>query len=170
MSDQRTQGTDLQQPDLIDRLIATFDSLAAGLGLGRADRHQLARRRRDAESAAIAAVDEDEPRALDADFRARSRRLRIALGSAGAPAAAPSRTPSETDDLATALAAHRDTVATAVRDLPPPARSRLASPLLHLSAVRLLGPDRDAEARAYLFWERTLEGLLRSPPRDGADS
>jgi thiopeptide-type bacteriocin biosynthesis protein len=169
--DERTQRPDLQRldlqgPDLIDRLIAAFDSLATGLGLGRADRHQLARRRRDAEAAALAAVDEDEPRALDVDFRARSPRLRMALGTA--PASSPA--PSETDDLATVLTAHRDQVAAAVRDLSLAARCRLAPPLLHLSAVRLLGPDRDAEARAYLFWERTLEGLLRSPPRDDSNS
>ena len=33
----------------------------------------------------------------------------------------------------------------------------------HLCAVRLAGADRGAEARAYFLWERTLEGLVRSP-------
>jgi hypothetical protein len=34
--------------------------------------------------------------------------------------------------------------------------------LLHLSAVRLVGPDPDAERLGYTFWERTLEGLRKT--------
>ncbi len=60
-------------------LVATFDALATGLGFGMRERHALARGRRDAESAALDDIDAAEPRALDADFRARARRLRAVL-------------------------------------------------------------------------------------------
>lgn len=139
----------------IDLLVATFDSLAAGLGFGMRERHALARRRRDAESAALDDIDAAEPRALDADFRARGRRLRAVLS--WPPEVAPS------DPELRRIAAHRARVAAAVGDLTDDVRARLAPPLLHLGAVRLAGADRSAEARAYFLWERTLEGLIRSP-------
>jgi hypothetical protein len=53
-------------------------------------------------------------------------------------------------------------VARATRGLERAVRVGLAPPLLHLCCVRLAGPDRDLEVAAYTFWERTLEGLLRS--------
>jgi hypothetical protein len=34
--------------------------------------------------------------------------------------------------------------------------------LLHLSSVRLIGPDPDGERLGYTFWERTLEGLRKT--------
>jgi len=37
--------------------------------------------------------------------------------------------------------------------------------LLHLSAVRHLGADRDGERLAYTFWERTLQGLRKPAGR-----
>ena len=49
----------------------------------------------------------------------------------------------------------------ALAGLAPEARNRILPPLLHLDAVRLLGPDRDAEFRAYTYWERTLDSLER---------
>src|SRR4029079_2615624 len=63
----------LDRGDPIDELVAVFDSLAAGLGLSRAERRELARRRRDAEAeAAWAAPDSDDARRVrDADFRSR---------------------------------------------------------------------------------------------------
>ncbi len=142
--------------DLLDLLVAAFDALATGLGFALSVRHAIARRRRDAATATLAAIEASEPRALDADFRARARRLRALLGApSGAGAAEP---------IARRIAAHRVHVAAAVADLPEATRARLTAPLLHLGAVRLAGADRDAEARAYLLWERTLEGLARSPP------
>lgn len=142
--------------DAIDLVVATFDSLAAGLGFGMRERHALARRRRGAESAALDDIDAAEPRALDADFRARARRLRAMLS--WPPEVAPS------DPELRRIAAYRARVAAAVGDLTDDVRARLAPPLLHLLAVRLAGVDRSAEARAYFLWERTLEGLVRSPP------
>jgi hypothetical protein len=39
----------------------------------------------------------------------------------------------------------------------PPVDEKLLPALLHLSVVRL---DPSAEARAYYFWERALDGLM----------
>jgi hypothetical protein len=64
------------------------------------------------------------------------------------------------------IASYRVHVAAAVGELTEVVRARLAAPLLHLCAVRLAGADRGAEARAYLLWERTLEGLVRNPPAE----
>ncbi len=152
------------RPDLVDRLVVAFDSLAAGLGLALPARHDLARRRRHAEAeAATDPGDGDrvgnshrDRRAIDGDFRARAPGLRAALSA-----------PAADDRIAQRLAAHRAQVSAAVEAIDDDARARIAAPLLHLGAVRLLGADRAAEARAYLFWERTLEGLLRSPPLPG---
>jgi thiopeptide-type bacteriocin biosynthesis protein len=139
--------------DLLDDLVAVFDSLTAGLGLSRTQRRDLARRLRHAEAALATPEDDDQRRARDADFRTRGPRLRVLLG-APPPARA----------LTQLLAAHREAVIECTGALAEPIRERLAPPLLHLAAVRLCGADRDAEARAYRLWERTLEGLLRSPP------
>ncbi len=150
-----TEGRDDRRRDAIELVVATFDALLAGLGFGVRERHELARRRRDAESAALDDIDAAEPRALDADFRARARRLRAVLSSG--PETAPP------DPELRRIAAHRARVAAAVGDLTDEVRARLAPPLLHLTAVRIAGTDRGAEARAYFLWERTLEGLVRSP-------
>ncbi|HXI55563.1 MAG TPA: hypothetical protein VNO55_05865, partial [Polyangia bacterium] len=88
---------------------------------------------------------------LDADFRARARHLRAALASPGGR-----------------FVAHRDRVAAAVAPLAPDLRRQLLPTLLHLAAVRLAGPHRDPEARATIFWERTLDGLLSSARRDAS--
>ena len=145
--------------DLTDQLVAVFDSLAAGLGLPRAERRELARRRRDAE-ATWAAPDQrdDQRRARDADFRARAPGLRALLGA-----------PPPGSGVTQLLAAHREGVAEVAGALDADACRRLLAPLLHLTAVRLTGTDRDSEARAYELWERTLEGLLRSPPPASPD-
>jgi thiopeptide-type bacteriocin biosynthesis protein len=148
-------SSDDRRLDPIDQLVATFDRLAAGLGFELRERHQLARGRRAAESAALDALTAAEPRALDADFRARSRKLRAVLGSL--------RDAESPEPDLRRIASYRVHVAAAVGELAEPVRARLAPPLLHLCAVRLAGADRGAEARAYFLWERTLEGLVRSP-------
>ena len=51
------------------------------------------------------------------------------------------------------------------RAFPPPSASRSSRPLLHLLTVRLMGPDRSAERRAYDLWARTLDSLDRHQPR-----
>jgi hypothetical protein len=46
----------------------------------------------------------------------------------------------------------------------PSARRALLLPtVLHLSSVRLGGPNPDAERLGYTFWQRALEGLRRAP-------
>jgi thiopeptide-type bacteriocin biosynthesis protein len=137
-----------EAPDRVDLLVMAFDALAGALGLPADERRALARRRRAALEALLSAPDAEERRALDTELRARARGLRAALG--GAPPA----------DLAGALERHRGRVAAAAAPLDAAARARLAPLLLHLDAVRLAGPHRALEARAYVFWERTLEGLL----------
>jgi thiopeptide-type bacteriocin biosynthesis protein len=154
-------SADRRRLDTIDQLVAAFDGLTLALGLGLRERHELARGRRAAASATLDALDAAEPRALDAEFRARARRLRAVLG-------APLEGDAPEEDLRR-IASYRVHVAAAVGELAEAVRVRLARPLLHLCAVRLAGVDRGAEARAYLLWERTLEGLLRSPSTETRD-
>jgi thiopeptide-type bacteriocin biosynthesis protein len=50
-----------------------------------------------------------------------------------------------------------------------PAIEGVLPALLHVNAVRMLGPDRVGELQAYTFWERTLESLAQHPTGPGAD-
>jgi thiopeptide-type bacteriocin biosynthesis protein len=144
-------ASDPQAPDRVEQLVRSLDALARGLGLELPARHALARARRDAEER-LAGIG-DERRDDDArQFRSRARVLRARLGETARGAGA------------RALQAHTAHVARATKKLTPEARAALAPALLHLACVRLAGPDRDLERRAYTFWERTLEGLLRSRP------
>ena len=120
-------------------------SAARGLGLDLAGRHAAAKERRRAAEAA-AGIDGEARRAADTAFRAAGRGLRAAL----------------TGEPAGPFADHRARVAAAAAPLPAASRERLLPTLLHLAAVRLLGPDRDAERLALTFWERVLEGLRRA--------
>ena len=141
--------------DPVVLFVRACDALASGLGLDLDARHALAIERRRAAEASAELFDEDRARA-DAGFRSAGRMLRAALlaDAGGDPA-------SSTDPHAPALAAHRARAAHAARDLAPDARARLLPTLLHLSAVRCLGPYPDRERLAYTFWERTLAGLRR---------
>jgi lantibiotic biosynthesis protein len=152
--------------DRICLLVRALDALAAGLGLDADARHALAGDRRHAAETSAALDDADRARA-DGAFRGVGRGLRAALAADGDPGTDP-------NDVAGKLAAHRARTAHAARALPPDARIRLARTLLHLTSVRHLGPDPDAERLAYTFWERTLQGLrkpqgLRRPAGDGKD-
>jgi thiopeptide-type bacteriocin biosynthesis protein len=120
------------------------DALARGLGLDLAARHAVAKERRRAAEAA--GIDDQDRRAADAAFRIAGRGLRAALS--GEPAGP--------------FADHRARVAAAAAALPPARREHLLPSLLHLAAVRLFGPDRDAERLTLTFWERVLEGLRRA--------
>ncbi len=133
--------------DRIAALPLLFDALARGLGLDLAARHAVGvERRRAAE--AWTRLDADARKESDAAFRHHARTLRAALNATPAP-----------------LADHAARAAAAVGHLTENDRVRLSSilpTLLHLSAVRLIGPDPDAERLGYTLWERTLEGLRRS--------
>src|SRR5262249_2654167 len=121
----------------------SYDALATGAGLDLAARAALARRRRDAFG-----IGREPGDALARDFRADKPRLRRWLAHPPPP-----------------FVPYATTVARALTDLPISRRESLLAPLLHLAAVRLAGPDRDAEAEAIYLWERTLESLLRHAER-----
>ena len=142
-------------------LVRALNTLAAGLGLDLDARHRAAAARRRAAEAA-AALDHDDRARADAAFRRAGRGLRAALAGDGDAASDP-------NGIAGKLAAHRARTAHAARGLTADARVRLLPTLLHLTAVRHIGADRDGERLAYTFWERTLHGLRkpsgRSPDR-----
>ena len=148
-SDSEAVSALLADPELdrVPALPVLFDALARGLGLDLATRHALGRERRRA-AEAWTRIDAEERKDSDALFRHHARSLRSALG------AAPSANP--------LLADHEARVAAVASSLTETDRARLLPTLLHLSAVRLIGPDPEAERLGYTFWERTLEGLRRS--------
>ena len=151
-SDSEAVSALLADPELdrIPSLPLLFDALARGLGLDMAARHALGRERRRA-AEAWTGLDAEARKESDAVFRHHARTLRAALGAP--PASNP------------LLAHHEARVAAAAGALTEIDRARLLSTLptlLHLSAVRLIGPDPDAERLGYTFWERTLEGLRKS--------
>jgi len=130
-------------------LIGAHDAVARAAGLDAVRRRALAQQRR---AAHAADVDEDFATALAAGFRRARPALRAVLGRA------------EGGPLAGLLSSFERLAAAALGGLEPAARMRLLPALLHLDAVRLLGPDRDAEIRAYTYWERALESLDRHSP------
>ncbi len=140
-------GDEGSDDDRMLALVRSLDALARGLGLDLEARRHVARARRVAEAGADDARD-----ARDAEFRARARALRAALGDTTAR-----------DGAARALRAHVARTTRATKALRPEARAALAPALLHLACVRLGGPERALEHRAYTLWERTLEGLARAP-------
>jgi thiopeptide-type bacteriocin biosynthesis protein len=132
-------------------LVRALDALARGLGMDATERHALARGRRRAGERS-ADLDPEARAARDRAFRALGRGLRAALSGRAA----------DRDAAARALDAHAARTARAIRRLAREQRAALAPALLHLACVRLAGPDREVELDAYTFWERALEGLLRS--------
>jgi thiopeptide-type bacteriocin biosynthesis protein len=130
--------------DRITVLPLLHDALARGLGLDLPARHGLARARRHA-AEGWTGVDPEARREGDAAFRRHGRALRSALVQP-----------------APLFARHEAQVAAAASGLTESARARLSPTLLHLEAVRLCGPDPDAERLGYTFWERALEGLRKT--------
>jgi len=125
-------------------VIGLHDTLARAAGLDAGQRRALARQRRDAHADH---VDEEFASALAAAFRGARPALRAVLGGGG--------------PLSELLAPYYRAARVALADLAPERRAAILPALMHLDAVRLMGPDRDAEIRAYTFWERTLESLER---------
>jgi len=161
------------QEDRTLSLVRLFDAFATGWGWEIEEREALARRRREAESkaergeqhafaAAGAPGTGDRPdvesraaqKERDQLFRRVRGRLRAWLGASSG----------EARDALTATLRRliRDT-REATRGLSRESAEALLPPLLHLFAVRVAGADRGAELTAYVLWERTLEGLRRSP-------
>jgi thiopeptide-type bacteriocin biosynthesis protein len=124
--------------DVTAPLVGSFDALAAGLGLGREARHALSLRRRAANADQL-----PDARALAAEYRRRQAPLMALLA----------------DERRAPYAEHRARLAAIA--LPAGRAEAILPALLHLAAVRLAGVDPVEEARAYYFWERALEGLLR---------
>jgi len=127
-------------------LIGGYDALAQAAGLDAGRRRALARQRRDAHAAD---VDDDFAGALASAFRRALPALRSVLGG------------EEGGPLSGLLAPYQRDAEAALTKLAPERRGAVLPALMHLDAVRLLGPDRDAEIRAYTFWERALESLER---------
>jgi thiopeptide-type bacteriocin biosynthesis protein len=137
---------------LVEHLVATFDALAAALGLTLSDRAALSTARAVTYASELAALRDEEGRDLvAAEFRARQAQLRARLEAA--PAARDVRYAHE--------------IAAAAAPLSASQRRTLLPSLLHLSAVRLMGSDRLLEIRALALWQRALAGRLaraRRPP------
>ncbi|HEY4394128.1 MAG TPA: thiopeptide-type bacteriocin biosynthesis protein [Polyangia bacterium] len=136
----------LDDPEL-DRVAVLphlFDALARGFGLDLPARHALGRERRRA-AEAWTRLDAEARKESDAAFRHQARPLRAALGGTPPP-----------------LPHHEAQVADAARCLTRTDPAQLLPTLLHLSSVRLIGPDPDGERLGYTFWERTLEGLRKT--------
>lgn len=122
-------------------VVRAYDALAAGLGLDAAARRSLAQRRRAASQAAGLLPDDEW---LRREYRRLSRPLASALSR------------SQPDVLFDALTSYED----CVRAVASPALIPSLPAQLHMQAVRLLGLDPQAEAAAYVFWDRILESLL----------
>jgi thiopeptide-type bacteriocin biosynthesis protein len=145
----RDHRNDLESPALrLSCLVAAFDSLARGLGLDAEERIATAQRRGHAHASDL---DVEAARELGRSYRSLAQPLRRFLSGA---------LPSQ---LAAALGAYRERVQEAAAPLDEQARAQIVAPLLHLTAVRLVGLDRFAEIRGYALWARALESLARHP-------
>jgi thiopeptide-type bacteriocin biosynthesis protein len=145
----REHHDDLESPALrLLCLVAAFESLARGLGLDAEARRALAQRRAHAHSFDL---DVEATRELGRSYRSVAQPLRRFLSGALPP------------ELASALGAYRERVQEATAPLDDKARAQILAPLLHLTAVRLVGLDRFAEIRGYALWARALESLARHP-------
>jgi hypothetical protein len=131
-------------------LVSAFDTLARGLGLDDRARRELAQRRYDAHASDMEA---DAAREHGRAFRTVGPQVRNFLGGV-----VPSRIAAALDDYRA-----RAAQSVAAARLDADACRRLLAPLLHLSAVRLLGTDRPGEIRGYAFWSRALDSLARHP-------
>ncbi|HMC94426.1 MAG TPA: lantibiotic dehydratase C-terminal domain-containing protein, partial [Polyangia bacterium] len=145
----RDHRDDLESPALrLLCLVAAFDSLARGLGLDTEARRAMAQRRGHAHASDL---DVEAARELGRSYRSIAQPLRRFLSGALPP------------QLAAALGAYRKRAQEAATPLDEKARALILAPLLHLTAVRLVGLDRFDEIRGYALWARALESLARHP-------
>jgi len=145
-----TTGALGSDPEPVDLVVQSFDTLASAFGLGEEARRELARSRRAAHHGLVREED------LAAEYRRRQRGLMATLSGRA-----------EDDGANRPFAAHAARVASLEGELPRALRAATLPALLHLTAVRVAGLHRDVEARAYVFWERALEGLMRSRTSPG---
>jgi hypothetical protein len=145
------RSRDLALDERVPCLVAAYDLLGAAFGLAPRERRAYAARRRAATNRALESELDAE---LDRELRVYRPWLRIVVSGAHAASANDG-----------GLGRYASRVADAAAGLTPEGRVQLLQTLLHLDAVRMFGPDRAAELRAYTFWERTLESLERHPER-----
>ena len=140
-------------------LVAAFDRLARAFGLD-VTRHWWPPSRGPEAHADVMTAD------LEAELSRELRACRPALRSllAGDEADTSANTADESS-AGVALARYAEVARKALAAISDPQRERLLPALLHLDAVRLLGPDRLAELRAYVLWERGLESLWHHPAK-----
>ncbi|HEY8924695.1 MAG TPA: thiopeptide-type bacteriocin biosynthesis protein, partial [Polyangia bacterium] len=139
-------------------LVAGFDRLARAFGLDGDQRRRLAARRRAAHGDLMTA---DLDAELSRELRACRPALRALLAS-GDSERSPGDTAESEAQAALRLYARRARRAVAALS-GPELDEQILPALLHLDAVRLLGPDRLGEIRAYTLWERGLESLAHHP-------
>lgn len=139
-------------------LVATFDRLGQAFCLDLAARRSWAGRRREAHAADVGPE-------LDRQLARELRALRPALRAALAPRLGGPDGAGGGDAGDAALDRYERTARRAASHIAPATRARILPALLHLDAVRMLGPDPLGEIRAYTFWERTLESLAHHPAR-----
>jgi hypothetical protein len=159
-------------------LVSAFDALAEGLGLDPRLRRALAARRRRALLEALAPEERDgraapagemsEPESevrsgWSKAFRLLKPRLRRMVSRAHATAHGRALREYARSVSETAAAARR--LAVGGGKAGAPWDETMLAALLHVNAVRLLGPDRRSELAAYTLWERTLESLAHHPHR-----
>jgi len=144
-------------------LVAAFDRLARAFGLDDDQRRRLAARRRAAHADLMTAELETD---LSRELRACRPALRSLLAGGETGGSPDSPDLPEANDAEAALGVYARVARRAVAAISSPQRDdQLLPALLHLDAVRLLGPDRLAELRAYTLWERGLESLAHHPVR-----
>jgi hypothetical protein len=159
-------------------LVSAFDALAEGLGLDPRLRRALAARRRRALLAAVAPEErlgraaaqgelseaESEVRSgWSKAFRLLKPRLRRMVSRAHTTAHGRALRQYARSVSETAEAARRLAIAGGAPG--GPWEEAVLAALLHVNAVRLLGPDRRSELAAYTLWDRTLESLAHHPHR-----
>jgi lantibiotic biosynthesis protein len=138
--------------DRVSLVVRAADILASGLGLDLPARQQLARRNRDACTAA-GLLDEDSAKL---EHRQRSRSLSAWLAGAQSDVFTPGLVTLQKAARAVAVSLDADDRATLQERLPA---------LLHMQAVRLAGVDASSEALANYLWQRVLESLAARTSR-----
>jgi hypothetical protein len=173
-------------------LLTGLEALALGIGLDLESRRALAARRRSALLRAFFDPRDGEPattaragwpkafRALKPLLRARVAAVAQAFpkptSKPRATARGTSRSKTQRTDSAAEPSPSRSLLAYAgkIAKILPKAKKpghlpatlaieRVLPALLHVNAVRTLGPDPVGELQAYTFWERTLESLAQHP-------
>ncbi|MGB8299202.1 MAG: thiopeptide-type bacteriocin biosynthesis protein [Polyangia bacterium] len=142
------------QADRVALAVRAADAMASGMGLDVDARMELARQRREA-CAHAGLLDQEQARQ---EYRRGSRQLFAWLAGR------------EDDAFTPALSALKNTAASVAASLDADlhmALQRKLPVLLHVQAVRLAGPNANAEALSHYLWHRTLESITARSRRPG---